>query len=321
MKEKNDFFGFNTVFWMGIVEDRNDPIKLARVRVRIFGWHEQDVPASDLPWAQITHPANSSVTGGVGVSGTGLREGDWVVGIFLDGELARQPLILGSIAGVEPSTGLPSTPAFSVNDSDAEQPKAFIDAKDEARATGVETAIEELWDEPESTYAAEYPKNHSYVTESGHVFEVDDTPGAERIHNYHRTGTFEEIDAEGNKITRIVGDKYSVTAGTDYVYVKGNVNLTIDQDCTTYIKGNWDIKVDKDVNITVGGNMTEVVEGDVSETYNGNQTIEVAKNVSETIGENVSSDVSGDVSETFGGNQTTNVSGNVDIDATNVFIN
>ena len=43
-----------------------------------------------------------------------------------------------------------------------------------------------------------YPNNHVYESESGHVQEFDDTPGAERIHTYHRAGTFEEIHPDGS---------------------------------------------------------------------------------------------------------------------------
>ena len=39
-----------------------------------------------------------------------------------------------------------------------------------------------------------YPLNHTYTTESGHVMEYDDTPGGERIHQYHKRGTFYEIN-------------------------------------------------------------------------------------------------------------------------------
>ena len=45
------------------------------------------------------------------------------------------------------------------------------------------------WDEPETTYAAEYPRNHVYESEGGHLREMDDTPGAERIHERHASGS------------------------------------------------------------------------------------------------------------------------------------
>lgn len=314
MKEKSEYFGYNTIFWMGVVEDRQDPIKLARVRVRIFGWHSQDpaeVPTSDLPWAQILHPTTSSVTGGIGVDGTGLREGDWVMGMFLDGVTGRQPVVMGALSGMEPN-GFPSTNPLSANDEDNIAP--VIAAKDEARSLAVPTALDDVtWDEPASAYNAAYPNNHVYFSESGHIMEYDDTVDAERIHQYHKSGTFYEIDAGGNKVTRIVADNYQVVAGNNYVHVKGDVNLTIDSNCTTYIKGNWDVKVDGNVTQTIGGTLTETVTGDVIETYNANQTLAVTGNVTESV--------DGNVSETYGGNQTTQASGNIDIDATNVFIN
>lgn len=323
MKDKGDYFGFNSIFWMGVVEDREDPIKLARVRVRIFGWHSQEtseVPKEDLPWAQIMHPTTSSVTGGVGVDGTGLREGDWVVGMFLDGPTARQPVILGALSGME-ATGFPSTNPLSANDED--NAPTLPDTKNEGRSLAVPTATGESWDEPESAYNALYPNNHVYQSESGHVVEYDDTPDAERIHQYHKAGTFYEIDPGGNRVTRVVADDYQVVAGNNYVHVMGNVNLTIDSNCTTYVKGNWDILIDGNLTQTVKGTMTETVTGDVTETYQSNQTLAITGNVTEfvdgnvaeTVGGNVTEDVSGNVAETVGGNSTENISGNQSITA------
>ena len=40
------------IWWSGVVEDRDDPEKLGRCRVRIFGWHTDDVqllPTNVLP--------------------------------------------------------------------------------------------------------------------------------------------------------------------------------------------------------------------------------------------------------------------------------
>ena len=49
------------------------------------------------------------------------------------------------------------------------------------------------WKEPrpDSLYGAVYPYNHVHLSESGHLTEVDDTPNNERLHRYHRTGTYE----------------------------------------------------------------------------------------------------------------------------------
>ena len=126
----------------------------------------------------------------------------------------------------------------------------------------------EKWNEPKTTdknksgsirYAAKYPYNHVFESESGHIKEYDDTPGSERIHEYHMSGTFYEVDADGNKHTRVVGNNYEILAGNDFVNIRGDVNLTIESNCKTYIKGDWNIQVD--------GNKYETVKGNVLETY------------------------------------------------------
>ena len=96
-----------------------------------------------------------------------------------------------------------------------------------------------------------------------------------------------EIDADGNKVTRIVGNNYQIVAGAEYVNVKGDVNLTIDSNCKTYIKGNWDIQVDGNVNEVIKGTLTQDVTGAVSETYKANQTT----NITGTLDLDASSEV------------------------------
>ena len=64
--------------------------------------------------------------------------------------------------------------------------------------TRVNTAPEK-WDQPIPPYSARYPYNHVYQSESGHILEFDDTPDNERVHLYHRAGTFIEIDSNGTE--------------------------------------------------------------------------------------------------------------------------
>ena len=69
------------------------------------------------------------------------------------------------------------------------------------------------------------------MSESGHVEEWDDSPSSERLHRYHKTGTFEEIQPDGTKVTKVVGDEYEVTLGKKNVLIEGTVNVTISSDC------------------------------------------------------------------------------------------
>lgn len=91
--------GFN--WWIGVVEDRMDPEKMGRVKVRIFGYHTDNktlLPTVDLPWAVPIQPITSAAVSGLGSSPLGPVEGTWVIGFFLDGLDMQQPAVFGTIA-------------------------------------------------------------------------------------------------------------------------------------------------------------------------------------------------------------------------------
>ena len=110
---QNTFFagrdGF--VWWFGVVEDRNDPMALGRVRTRVYGYHTEDktkLPTIDLPWAFCVQPANSASSGGVGSSPTGPIEGTWVIGFWRDPDFMQEPMVWGTIPGINGATAAPS---------------------------------------------------------------------------------------------------------------------------------------------------------------------------------------------------------------------
>jgi hypothetical protein len=89
-------------WWMGVVEDRNDPEALGRCRVRIAGYNSPDkdvLPTEDLPWAIPLLPMTSASISGVGHSPTGPVEGTWVLGFYLDGDDCQIPVMLGTFPG------------------------------------------------------------------------------------------------------------------------------------------------------------------------------------------------------------------------------
>ncbi len=95
--DAHHFMGKNGfVWWIGVVEDRMDPLELGRARVRIFGHHHDSVdvlPTASLPWAIAMAPLGSST------SPKSPPETSWVFGCFLDGSLSQQPLMLGVLPG------------------------------------------------------------------------------------------------------------------------------------------------------------------------------------------------------------------------------
>jgi hypothetical protein len=287
------FLGYEGFVWfIGKVEDIDDPLKLGRVKVRVNNVNTQDktvLPTEKLLWATPVQGINSaaiqiedgSIKREVGRSPTGLLVDSHVVGFFADGESAQYPLIMGTFAANPGYTqddptnnALHEVNKLTRADDNYEHP--VIKKKNDARTKSIPTANGGTsWDEPESAYNAVYPRNHVTETESGHIKEYDDSVGTERIHEYHRKGTFYEIDANGNRSTRIVANNFTVVAGTDYVNVQGDVNLTVDSNCRTYIKGNWNIQVDGNVIENIKGTLTQTVDGTVTETYKNNQKTDI----------------------------------------------
>ena len=101
---QQNFMGRNGFTWfVGVVEDRNDPKFLGRCRVRCLGLHTDNLeklPTADLPWAHPMNPITSATISGVGQTPLGPVEGTWVVGFFSDGEEAQTPIIMGTLPGV-----------------------------------------------------------------------------------------------------------------------------------------------------------------------------------------------------------------------------
>lgn len=100
-------------FWIGQVECDGRTTILGgtikdisgsnRVKVRIVGHHSRsrkELPPEDLPWATVMMPSNAPTVRNAGTI-HGLENGAWVIGTFLDGESAQQPLIMGSIGITE----------------------------------------------------------------------------------------------------------------------------------------------------------------------------------------------------------------------------
>jgi len=116
-----------------------------------------------------------------------------------------------------------------------------------------------LWTEPESPANSDtppqYPYNNVQQTESGHAFEMDDTPTRERIRLQHRFGTFIEMHPNGDEVHKVYGDGYEITINNKNVLVKGTCNITVEGDCNMHILGNKNERIDGDYNLEVRGTL------------------------------------------------------------------
>jgi hypothetical protein len=130
--------------------------------------------------------------------------------------------------------------------------------------------------------SAAYPYNHVFESESGHIREIDDSPGGERLFTQHKSGTFEEIHPDGSKVVKIIGDNYEIVAGGSNVYIAGDVNITTEGTVREYIKGDYHLEVEgnytqkihKNLRTrvgagTAGGNLEEEIMGNHAYNING----------------------------------------------------
>ena len=319
------------IWWTGVVEDRNDPEKLGRVRVRCIGYHTQDkiqLPTSDLPWAHPLQPITSAGISGIGQTPLGLVEGSWVIGFFRDGKYCQEPVVMGSLPG-RPSAEADGTKGFNdpneyfpkfINEpdtnrlavNDPDNPHIGLEQRRQLRITGLATAdfdpttaadgsvisgsSTDTWDQPEIAYKAVYPFNHVYESELGHILEFDDSVDDTRIYLQHRDGSSLEYTNAGDRINIVKGDDYKLTAGDHKVDVEGKSDLTIGGRHKIYI--NKDGAEDNNYDIQIGPNANiniQVDTGDVNiVTKQGKVNVNSAGDYNVKVGGNYTMTVAGD---------------------------
>ena len=135
-----------------------------------------------------------------------------------------------------------------------------------------------------------YPYNHVFESESGHITEVDDSPGAERMFRQHMAGTFEEIHSDGSVVTKIVGDNYEIVIGSENIVIKGSQNITVEGSVRELIKGDY----------------IQEIEGDFFQKIHKNHRVKVGAsdpggNREEEIVGNHAFNINGDVNGRIGG--------------------
>lgn len=173
--------------------------------------------------------------------------------------------------------------------------KTIVRKKEASRQLGVQTAGGKTWDQPPIPYNADYPFNSVHQSESGHVVEIDDTPNAERLQTYHRTGTFHEIDSNGSEVTRIVGEKYEIVERDGHLYIKGSNDVTIDGDSNIKIKNALNVDVDGAATINIYNNAKINVSGSAEWAVKESFKVKAKSIVMEASGGNIDLQASGNI--------------------------
>lgn len=256
-------------FYRGVVVDVNDPTESGRIRIRVHPMFS-GVDDSVLPWAI---PADSTFGGAANIGSASIPIVDSHVFCFFENGDHRFPVYFASAPAIQ--NDIPDIPTLSREDD------GTVAAIDSARSTGVSTAFGGSWDEPSSAYAAVYPKNKVFRSESGIVIEIDDTPNNVRFHVYHPSGTRMEVDDAGNSVEHVKANKTTVIIGDENIEVKGTQNTTtgaahgikIGTNGKVDVGGNYDIVTGSNCNINAGSNCSITVGGSCTIAASGAVTV------------------------------------------------
>ena len=328
-------------FYRGVVEDNVDPLKAGRVRVRIHGIHTakkvksttEGIPTDELPWAEPCMPIHEGSVSGFGSWAVPLQ-GSQVMLFFENGNLT-QPRYFASMPGIPEAQEQYSTNSRATTrkdgfrDPNGEYPvkgrlgepdvhrlargvtdQTLVTTKNQNRTVGVQTAFGGQWSEPASPYEAQYPHNHVIATHGGITIELDSTPGSTRLHLYHPSNSYIEIDNDGNMVVKNNTEKYEIVAGGKNIYIKQQRNLTIDEDSRKKVDGAEGIEVTGNKTESVGGTFSQTVSGNKEETLYADKTEDITGSKTVTIGVDKSEDVTGNKTETVDGDKSKTISGN-----------
>ena len=344
-----NFIGTNPVWFIGVVEDRNDPVQLGRVRVRCFGYHTDDkdqIPTSDLPWSIPVNPIQSASVSGVGQSPTGIVEGSWVVGFFIDGQRAQEPMIIGTVYGAPKD--LPDT-TKGFNDPLGSYPK-YIDDSDVNFGARENTFGESSWwldresgrlegdntteikynvatppriptvaTDKEDAYYAQTPWTEPYVGGDENAMPIYPFNHVYESESGH---VVEFDDTEGQRryhryhpsgsFEEIVdgGDRTVKIVGKDYELVLDGKNIYIDGDLNVTVTGNKRDLIKGNYHLEVDGETSFNLKSSWQTKVNQNQETEVGKSRSTNIGVDDNLSVMGNQAHNIIGNRSETVKGN-----------
>jgi hypothetical protein len=196
------------------VVDRKDPQKLGRVRVTVGDAAGQMV----LAWARVASAVGGDGSGVVAVP----PEGAFVVVAF-EADDPNRPLVLGA-GWMAPGASQVPLAAQGLPDP-VREPRGL----DTATGAGGSTIAE-----PEDPSNPTYPDNFVFKSpKAGHLVEVDDTGGAERIAVTHGPSkTRIEIHPDGHLVIGISGRRYTLVEGDSAEHVKGRSDVVVDDEAT-----------------------------------------------------------------------------------------
>ena len=358
MEKDKDFAGKNGfIWWTGIVENRNDPLKMGQCQVRCVGWdadNKMHLPTTDLPWAKPLLPVN-------GTNVFAPKEGDMGIGFFIDGESAQERVMMGILPNIPLKASNPQQ-AFAdprTVEELATAPKTPKEKTYNTDGTGIEVierdqaeSYPKILDEPSTSRiarndAASITKTFiqeridNVVTGIETVNDTWDEPETpyNTVYPYNNvveteSGHLLEFDdtPEAERIHLAHrngsfqewfpdGDKVEKVTKDNYQIIMGDDRVYIMGKCLITVQGDAEIYVKENVYLLVDKNVEATVHGNITAQVDGNVDATVDGNVTATIGGNMTSTVDGNFKMDVGGTTTFTSGGNFKVTAPRIDLN
>jgi len=343
--------------YYGVVESRDDPKQLGRLKVRVLGLHTEDktlLPTKDLPWATVV--SHDGAMSGTGTTPSFFVEGTWVLVDFFDTD-RQEPYVIGGLPGISSSL---SNSSIGFNDPNGTYPtlanvsdvhenargsltSTNATNRDSIRKTAVASADFDgfeiptvgdnlavsgsngsSFDEPlvvSGTYKPVYPKNHVFSSETGHLFEFDDSSDHNRILLSHSSGSYFEYSNDGTLVSHVVKNMFEIVSGNRNSLIEGDEVLTVDGGLKLKVNksdgasNNYDIEIGSNSNFNI-----MVRSGSVNFNVNGNVNIFSNDDINMSC-DNFRLDASNKVSITSGDKMLLDSSGENDINGNPINLN
>lgn len=313
----NDQLNSSFKWFVGIIEDINDPLQAGRVKVRCFGIHTSDkklLPTDDLPWASIMSPTSNSNFKGVNSPVHSLIEGTNVVGFFMDGDSAQHPLVMGSLPGLAP-TNQPNSQTSYATESRA---MGFIPNQNDYGTLATSTELDDeshpmtrTMDLQRKTGVlcagpAQLPKidpdDYSSLYYERPTWDEPPGRGGETRGFYPHTKTYESSEGHVTEVDDNPDNPRLLwyhKDGTFEEFTAGGRQLKVIGSNYEVVLGKNNVYIHGDCNLTVAGDMRQLVQG--------NYFLEVVKDYTVQVHGSMKRQISFNDLEEIRGTQSTDI--------------
>lgn len=336
--------------YRGVVEDRDDPLRLGRVRVRIWGVHteEQEGDINKAPWEELqwAQPVGPNFEGSISGSGAFCvpLQGAHVFVFFENGNL-MQPRYFGTAPGfpvdgakysqIEKQDGFRDPYKWYPLDDHIEEHdwqrlaridklgETYLAIKEEYLDKAVPIAFGGEWNEQPPMYDPEYPDNNVFAThddfEENIVVELDSTFGSERIAWWHPSRSYMEVNFEGRMTFRNTFHRWDICDGIVHLHYMSLYHKCVSDDMTFILEKREFREIKSSRWTKIHETDWRKVLSDSWETIEGNEICYVAGNRDEIVNGNetyyiagtLNHGVEGDYKEQTDGNKESTILGNM----------